>query len=175
MLLDRICVYLIAAFYKSRAMKPNTYTKMYVHCVFSPKGKRSLLVDSIRDRVHKYIYGIIKEKKCYPVAINGTKDHIHILFGFGPTICISELIRDIKRSSALFINDEIGSYLRFRWQEGFGAFTVGHRELDHVFKYIVNQEEHHRKKNFSDEYFEFLNDNEIDYCNDYLFEFYDED
>ena len=130
----------ICCILKSRAMKPNTYTKLYAHCVFTPKGKASLLSDSIRDRVHKYIYGIIKEKKCYPVIINGTKDHIHILVGFPPTINISELVRDIKRSSAMFINNEVRSYLKFNWQEGFGAFTVGYRELDHVYKYILNQE-----------------------------------
>jgi putative transposase len=162
-------------FLKFTKMKPITYTKLYAHCVFTPKGKCSLLTGSIRDRVHKYIYGIIKEKKCNPVAINGTKDHIHILFGFGPTISISALVRDIKRSSAMFINNEIQSYLKFSWQEGFGAFTVGHRELDSVYKYILNQKEHHKEKNFKNEYFQMLTDHEIEYNNDYLFEFYDED
>ena len=156
-------------------MKPNTYTRLYAHCVFTPKGKSSLLTDSLRDRVHKYIYGIIKEKKCYPVAINGTKDHIHILVGFGPTISISDLVRDIKRSSTLFINNEVKFYYKFSWQEGFGAFTVGYRELDHVYKYILNQEKHHQEKNFRNEYFQILTDHGVDYNNDYLFEFYDED
>lgn len=154
-------------------MKPNTYSKLYVHCVFTPRGKSSLLTDSIRNRVHKYIYGIISEKKCYPVAINGTEDHIHILVGFPPTICISDLIRDIKRSSSMFINNEVKSYIKFSWQEGFGAFTVGYRELDHVYKYILNQEEHHRVKKFRDEYFQILNENGVEYNNDYVFEFYD--
>jgi putative transposase len=156
-------------------MKPNTYTKLYAHCVFTPKGRNSLLNDSIRDRIHKYIYGIIREKKCYPVAINGTKDHVHILFGFGPTICISDLIRDIKRSSALFINNGVHSYLKFSWQEGFGAFTVGYRELDQIYKYILHQEEHHKGKKFREEYFQILNENGIEFKDDYLFEFYDED
>jgi len=80
-------------------MKPNTYTKLYVHCVFTPKGRTSLLTDSIRDRVHRYIYGTVKEKKCYPVVINGTKDHVHILLGFGPTVCISDLIRPMTALS----------------------------------------------------------------------------
>ncbi len=154
-------------------MKPNTYSKLYVHCVFTPRGKSSLLTDSIRNRVHKYIYGIISEKKCYPVAINGTEDHIHILIGFPPTICISDLIRDIKRSSSMFINNEVKSYIKFSWQEGFGAFTVGYRELDRVYKYILNQEEHHRVKKFRDEYFQILNENGVEYSNDYVFEFYD--
>jgi REP element-mobilizing transposase RayT len=83
-------------------MKPNTYTKLYAHAVFSPKGRQSLLTDPIREKVHKYIYGILHEQKCYPVAINGTKDHVHILFGFPPALPISEIIRDIKRSSSLF-------------------------------------------------------------------------
>ena len=156
-------------------MKPNTYTKLYPHCVFTPKGKASLLTDSIRDRVHKYVYGIIKEKKCYPVAINGTKDHIHILVGFPPTVNICDLIRDIKRSSAMFINNEVHSWLKFSWQEGFGAFTVSYRELNLVYKYILNQEEHHKKKNFQGEYLQILNENGVEYNNDYLFEFYDQD
>ncbi|MBW6502268.1 MAG: IS200/IS605 family transposase [Bacteroidales bacterium] len=156
-------------------MKPNTYTKLYAHCVFTPKGRHSLLTDSIRDRVHKYIYGIIKEKKCFPVAINGTKDHIHILIGFVPTTCISDLLRDIKRSSAMFINNEVKSYLKFSWQEGFGAFTVGYRELDNVYKYILNQEEHHKVKKFRDEYSHLLKEHGMDYRDEHLFEFYDEE
>ena len=155
-------------------MKPNTYTKLYVHCIFTPKGRCSLLTDSLREKVHKYIYGIIKEKKCFPVAINGTKDHIHLLIGFPPTISISDLVRDIKRSSALFINNSGNSSSRFSWQEGFGGFTVGYRELDNVYKYILNQEEHHKSKSFLDEYIETLKNQDIEYNNDYLFEFYEE-
>jgi putative transposase len=144
-------------------MKPNTYTKLYAHIVFSTKGKDLLLSDSIRTTVHKYIYGIIVEKKCYPVAI-----------GFLPTIAISDLVRDIKRSSSLFINDKIKSYLKFNWQEGFGAFTVGYRELDHVCKYIQNQESHHLKISFKNEYMCILKEEGIEFNNDYLFEFYED-
>ena len=113
-------------------MKPNSYTKLYVHCIFTPKGRESMLSDSVRDNIHKYIYGVIKGKKCFPVAINGMKDHIHLLIGFNPMISISDLIRDIKRSSAMFINEQSKSYYKFKWQEGFGAFTVGFRDLDRV-------------------------------------------
>jgi len=156
-------------------MKPNTYTKLYCHCVFTPKGRESLLTDSIRDKVNKYIYGIIIAKNCFPVIINGTKDHIHILIGFNPLISISDLIRDIKRSSAMFINEQFKSYLKFRWQEGYGAFTVGYRDLDSVFKYISNQEEHHRKKSFKEEYIQTLVDEGINYNPEFLFEFYNND
>ncbi len=154
-------------------MKPNTFTKLYVHCIFTPKGRESLLTNSIREKVHKYIYGIIVEKKCYPVAINGTKDHIHLLIGFPPTIAISDLIRDIKRSSTLFTNDQRKTYLKFKWQESFGGFTVGYRELDHVYKYILNQETHHSKTTFRNEYVKILNDEGVKFNSEYLFEFYE--
>jgi len=153
-------------------MKPNTYSKLYAHMVFTPMGRTSLLTDSIRAITHKYIYGIIIEKKCFPVAINGTRDHIHILAGFPPTIAISDLVRDIKRSSSLFINERKRSYLKFRWQEGFAAFTVGYRELDMVYKYILNQEEHHLKNSFRNEYMGMLEEQGIEFKNEYLFEFY---
>ena len=155
-------------------MKPNTYSKLYAHIVFTPKGRASMLTDPIRTITQKYIYGIIVEKKCYPVAINGTADHIHILVGFPPTIAISDLVRDIKRSSSLFINERRKSYLKFRWQEGFGAFTVGYRELDKIYNYILNQQEHHSKKSFKEEYMLMLKEEAIEFENDFLFEFYDD-
>ncbi len=155
-------------------MKPNTYSKLYAHIVFTPKGRASLLTDPIRTLIHKYIYGIIVEKKCYPLAINGTKDHVHILVGFPPTIAISDLIRDIKRSSSLFINERKKSYLKFTWQEGFGAFTVGYRELDVIYKYILNQEEHHLRNGFKNEYLRMLKDEGIEFNDEFLFEFFDD-
>ena len=161
-------------FLKTRAMKPNTYCKLYAHLVFTPRGRTSLLTDSIRENVHKYIYGIIIEKKCYPVAINGTKDHIHILVGFTPTIAISDLVRDIKRSSSIFINNNKKSFLKFNWQEGFGAFSIGFRDLDRVYNYILNQEEHHSKNSFKNEFISLLNEEMIDFNNDYLFDFYED-
>jgi putative transposase len=156
-------------------MKPNTYTKLYVHIVFTPKGRLFLLKEPIRTSVHKYIYGTIVKKKCYPVAINGTADHIHILAGFPPTLNIDDLTRDIKRSSSLFINERFRSDFRFSWQEGYGAFTVGYRELDKVYHYILNQETHHLSISFKDEYMQTLNDEGIEFKNEYLFEFYEND
>lgn len=155
-------------------MKPNTYSKLYAHIVFSPKGRTSLLTDSIRQITHKYIYGIITGKRCFPVAINGTKDHVHILLGFPPTVTISDLVRDIKRSSSIFINERKKSYLKFRWQEGFAAFTVGYREVDRVYKYILNQEQHHSGNSFMNEYMEMLKEEGIEFNDDFLFEFYDD-
>jgi putative transposase len=156
-------------------MKANTYTKLYAHCIFTPKGRHSLLIEPIRENIHKYIYGVIKGIKCYPIAINGTIDHIHILVGFNPTLSISDLVRDVKRSSSLYINENHLLPNKFSWQEGFGAFTVGYRELEHVYQYVLNQEAHHSKDSFREEYFKILASEGIDFNSDYLFEFYDED
>jgi putative transposase len=156
-------------------MKPNTYTKLYVHCVFTPKGRHSKLKESIRENVHKYIYGIIKAKNCYPIAINGTSDHIHILIGFCPSISVENLVRDIKRSSSIYINTNKLLEARFGWQEGYGAFTVGYPELDRVYKYILNQQTHHLTGNFKEEYIELLINEGIDFSHEHLYEFYDED
>ena len=155
-------------------MKPNTYTKLYAHCVFTPKGRHSLLKEPIQEKVHKYIYGIIKGKNCNPIAINGTEDHIHILVGFCPSLSIEDLVRDIKRSSSLYVNANhlLGS--KFSWQEGYGAFTVGYRELDIVYKYILNQKTHHLKEGFKEEYWGILTENGVDFNTEHLYEFYDE-
>jgi putative transposase len=153
-------------------MKPNTYTKLYAHCIFTPKGRQSLLTEPIRTNIHKYIYGIILGLKCNPIAINGTNDHIHVLVGFCPTLSISDLLRDIKRSSALHINSNRFFPYSFSWQEGYGAFTVGYRELDNIYHYILNQENHHSKGSFRDEYLKILTEEGVDYNPEYLFEFY---
>ncbi len=154
-------------------MKPNTYTKLYAHCVFTPKGRHSMLEDPIRENVHKYIYGIIKGLNCNPIAINGTEDHIHILVGFCPSISIENLVRDIKRSSSIYINGAHILTAKFSWQEGYGAFTVGYRDLDNVYKYVLNQQTHHLNGRFKEEYLELLTKQGVDFDREYLYEFYD--
>jgi putative transposase len=153
-------------------MKPNTFTKLYAHCVFTPKGRGSLMVEPIREKIQKYIYGVIKTKKCNPIAINGMDDHLHILVGFIPTLAIADLMRDIKRSSAIFINENHLVRYRFSWQEGYGAFTVGYRELNNVYQYILNQQNHHVKETFKVEYQQLLSDEGVENFKEYLFEFY---
>jgi len=154
-------------------MKPDTYTKLYSHCIFTPRGRESLLVDSIREQVHKYIYGTIKGMNCYPVAINGTIDHIHILTGFPPPLSIEIFVRDVKRSSALFINSNRLLPYKFNWQQGYAAFTVGYRDLDRVYHYVLNQQIHHQKQSFKEEYLQNLIEEGVEFKNEYLCEFYD--
>lgn len=156
-------------------MKPNTFTKLYAHCVFTPKGRESLMKDQVREKIQKYIFGILEEKNCKPIAINGMADHIHLLFGFIPTISISDLMRDVKRSSALYVNANQIIQYHFSWQEGYGAFTVGYRELDKVFHYIQDQKKHHANQTFKNEFKGILSDEGIKSNEEYLFEFYDPD
>ena len=148
----------------------NTYCKIYLHVVFSVRGRRNLIHKSWKDELHKYITGIVngKEQKVY--AIGGMEDHIHILLSIKPTIAVSDLIRDIKANSSKWINERGFAIGQFQWQEGFGAFSQAHAQLDSVIAYINNQEQHHKRKTFKEEYLEFLQNFNVDYDEKYLFD-----
>jgi REP element-mobilizing transposase RayT len=123
--------------------------------------------------VYKYIVGIIKGKNQKPIIVNGVIDHIHIFVGLKPGMNISELIRDIKNNSAKFINDQKYVKGKFSWQDGYGAFSYAHSQIDDVYQYILKQEEHHRVKTFKDEYLDFLNKFEIEFNEKFLFDWVD--
>ncbi len=126
-----------------------------------------------KEELHKYITGIVQNRKHKLLAINSMPDHIHIFFGLKPDMSISELIRDIKSASSGLISDKQWTKSKFNWQEGFGAFSYSHSQIDNVVKYILNQEEHHKSKTFKEEYLEFLDKFAIEYDEKYLFEFYE--
>lgn len=148
----------------------NTYTQIYIHIVFSVKGRQSLIQKSWKEELHKYICGIVsgKEQKVY--AIGGIADHIHILVSIKPNIVISDLVRDIKAHSSKWINEKRFVKGKFQWQEGFGAFSYAQSQLDTVIAYVNNQELHHQKKSFRDEYMELLQKFDITFDEKYLFE-----
>jgi len=152
----------------------NTYTQLYVHIIFSPKGRQNLIHTPIKTKVHKYITGIIKNKGQKLMIINGMPDHIHILIGFSPEISLSDLIGIIKSNSTNFINDQKLVPGKFSWQRGFGAFTYSKSQVPIVIKYIQNQEKHHKRKSFKEEYLELLEKFGVNYKDEYLFEWYDE-
>ena len=104
------------------------------------------------------------------IAINGMPNHIHIFIGMKPSCCLSDLVREIKKASTVFIKEKKLSKYKFTWQVGFGAFSYSHSHIDRVAKYVMNQKEHHRKKTFKEEYHEFLKEFEIEYKDEYLFE-----
>ncbi len=154
-------------------MKPGTFTQMYVHLVFAVQNRENILSKNIRSGIFEYISGIVKDLKHKSIIVNGVQDHIHILLGLNPTKSISDTVHDIKRGSSLFINSKRLVPGRFAWQEGYGAFTYSRSQIEGVYNYILNQESHHRKRSFREEYLSILNKFEIDYNPLFLFEFYE--
>ena len=150
-----------------------TFSQIYIQVVFTVKGWENLIGKEWKDELHKYIAGIIKGKEQKPIIVNGMPDHIHAFVGLRPAMAISDLVRDIKNNSSNFINEKRLVKGRFSWQEGYGAFSYSHSHIQNVYDYILNQEEHHRKKTFREEYIEFLKRFEIEYNERYLFEWYE--
>lgn len=148
----------------------STYSQIYIQVVFAVKGRESLISTSWEDELYKYTTGIITNKGQKLLAINGMPDHIHILISMKPSCCLSDLVREIKKSTNEFIKEKKFTRLNFQWQEGYGAFSYSHSALDNVIAYIGNQKEHHKKKSFKEEYIEFLNKFKIEYKDEYLFE-----
>jgi len=155
-------------------MKPGTFTQMYVQLVFAVKNRDAVLNNEIRNRICEYIGGIISGLKHKSLIVNGTSNHVHILFGLNPSISVSDTVHDIKRSSSLFINNERLCRYRFSWQEGYGGFTYSHSQINDVYNYILNQESHHKKRTFREEYIDILIKSEIEFDQQFLFDFWDD-
>lgn len=150
-----------------------TFSQLYIQIVFAVKGRQNLIQKEWSEELYKYIAGIIKGKNQKPIIVNGMPDHIHIFVGLRPAMAIADLVRDIKSNSSNFINEKEWIRGKFSWQEGYGAFSYSHSQIRDVYNYILKQEEKHRRKTFKDEYFEFLENFEIEYDEKYLFEWYD--
>lgn len=147
----------------------NTYSQIHLHIIFAVKYRQSIIHNSWKDELYRYISGIVQHNKHKMIAINGMPDHIHLLIGMRPTQSISELLQDIKGSSSKWINEKKFIKSRFEWQEGYGVFSYGKSQIKNVINYIENQEEHHREKTFREEYLEFLKIFEIDFDEKYIF------
>jgi REP element-mobilizing transposase RayT len=150
---------------------PNTYSQIYIQIVFAVKGRKHFIKEFIREEVQKYITGIVSNKGQKVLAIYSMPDHIHILVSMSPDCKISDLVRDIKANSSSFVQEKL-SMSSFRWQEGYGAFSYAKSQIDNVVNYILNQQNHHKQKTFKEEYVDFLNNLDIIYKEEYLFEFY---
>ena len=147
-----------------------TFSQLYIQVVFAVKGRENLLQKPWREEVFKYMSGIIKGKNQKPIIVNGVTDHVHLFIGLKPSMPLSDLIRDVKNNATNFINENKFLKGKFSWQEGYGAFSYSHSQLDTVYQYILNQEEHHKKKTFKEEYLDFLQKFEIEYDERYLFD-----
>ena len=150
-----------------------TFSQIYLQIIFAVKSRQNLLHESWRQEIFKYMAGIIKEKKQKPIIVNGISDHVHLFVGLKPSMCISDLVRDIKSNTTNFINDKKILGNKFSWQEGYGVFSYAHSQINTVYHYVENQEEHHRKKSFREEYIDFLEKFQIEYKEKYLFDWID--
>ncbi len=148
----------------------DTYSQIYIQTVFAVQNRNALIQPNWEADLYKYITGTIQNKGQKLLAINGTSNHIHIFIGMEPNCCLSDLIREVKKSSNSFISEQKFTPHKFNWQSGFGAFSYGHSQIDDVIKYIENQKTHHRKKTFQEEYLAFLKAFDIEFKADYLFE-----
>ena len=151
---------------------PNTYTQIYIQAVFAVEGRQNLIRKENKEELHKYITGIIQNHRHKLIAINSMPDHLHVLIGLKPSMALSNLIQEVKADSTNFINRKRWVAGRFNWQEGYGAFSYGHSQLSTIIRYIQNQEKHHAKKTFREEYFAFLKNFEVPHDEKYVFEFY---
>jgi REP element-mobilizing transposase RayT len=147
----------------------DSYSQIYIQIIFAVQNRRALINASWEKELYKYISGIVKNKGQKMLAINGTSDHIHIFIGMKPNCNLSDLIREIKKSSNKFIKEKKFTQYKFNWQEGFGAFSYSQSHIDKVIHYILHQKDHHRKKTFREEYIEFLEKFEVDFNEIYLF------
>lgn len=151
---------------------PNTYTQIYIQAVFAAEGRQNLIRREHKEELHKYITGIVQNHRHKLIAINSMPDHLHMLIGLKPSMALSDLIQEVKADSTNFINRKRWVAGKFNWQEGYGAFSYGHSQLNTIIRYIQNQEKHHAKKTFREEYFSFLKKFEVPHDEKYVFEFY---
>lgn len=148
----------------------NTYHQVYIQAVFAVKYRAAVLDKEWRASVFSVIGNLINETGCKTIIVNGVEDHVHCFFGLKPTVSISELMKIVKAKSSKYINDNRFLLNRFEWQEGYGAFSYSHKQLDSVFNYIKNQEKHHAETTFQDEYLATLKNFNIQYSESYVFE-----
>ena len=151
-----------------------TFSQIYIQAVFAVEGRANLLQKPWREDVFKYMAGIIKGKNQKPIIVNGVANHVHLFIGLKPSMALSDLVRDIKNNTSNFINSQKFVQGKFSWQEGFGSFSYAHSQIEQVYQYILNQEEHHHKKTFKEEYLDFLKKYEIAYEEKYLFNWNEE-
>ena len=150
----------------------NTYTQCYFHLVFAVKNRDALIKKAWKDELGKYITGIVQNHRHKMLAIGSMPDHLHILIGYNLNQMIPDLVEEIKTSSNSWIKGKRLSKFKFEWQKGYGAFTHSYAQIDTVVKYILSQEEHHKTKPFKEEYLGMLLENNIEFKEEYLFEFF---
>lgn len=148
----------------------NTYHQIYIQAVFAVKYRKAIIDKTWQKDLFGVIGNLINETGCKTIIVNGVEDHVHCFLGLKPTIAVSELMKTVKAKSSKFINDHSLTNQRFEWQEGYGVFSYSQSQIDVVYKYIQNQEEHHKKQTFKEEYLSFLQKFKVPYDERYIFE-----
>lgn len=147
----------------------STYTQILYQIVFSTKNREKTLIEPGRERLYRYITGVLKNNHCHLYRINGVEDHLHIATHIHPSIAVSNLVKDIKLSSSNFIKEEKIFPEFTGWQVGYGAFTYSISAKEKLIEYIINQKEHHKQITFEEEYIKLLQEHNIDFDERYLF------
>jgi REP element-mobilizing transposase RayT len=146
---------------------PSTHTSLLYHLIFATKNREPMIAAAWRARLHEYLGGVVSGLGGAPQGIGGVSDHVHLLVGLKPTHCLSDFMRELKKSSSVWIGETVGA-TPFRWQEGYAAFTVSASAREEVQRNIARQEEHHRTRSFREELVEFLKKSGVDYDERYL-------
>ncbi|MBD3386445.1 IS200/IS605 family transposase [candidate division KSB1 bacterium] len=147
----------------------NTFTQLYIQFVFAVQNRESLIQSKWKIELYKYITGIIQNHKHKLIAINGMPNHLHVFIEYKPHQPIPALLQFIKGCSSTWINRRGFTNKAFNWQKGYGAFSYSHSHIDNVVQYILNQEKHHKKQTFKEEYIQLLERFNIDYNEQYIF------
>ncbi len=148
----------------------NSYHQIYLQTVFVVKYRKAVIDKVWSGQLYAVIGNLINETTCKTIIVNGVEDHVHCFMGLKPVVSVSELMKTVKAKSSKYINDHSLTKSHFEWQDGYGVFSYGQSQVDRVYKYIQNQEAHHKKQSFRDEYLEFLKKFKIEYDEKYIFQ-----
>jgi putative transposase len=148
----------------------NTYHQIYLQTVFAVKYRNAVIDKAWKETLLGVIGNLINETGCKTIIANGVEDHVHCFLGLKPVVSVSELMQTVKAKSSKYINDHKLTKERFEWQGGYGVFSYSQSAVDSVYKYIQNQEVHHKKQTFRDEYLDFLKKFKVEYDEQYIFQ-----
>jgi putative transposase len=149
---------------------PQSLSRVLVHLIFSTKNREPVLVPEIRTELQAYLAGVLREEQCPALQVGGVADHVHLLFGLSRTLAVAQVVEQVKTSSSKWIKPKGAAFAEFHWQAGYGAFSVSQSNAAAVAQYIRNQEEHHRKLTFQEEYRRFLKRYQVDYDERYVWD-----
>ena len=149
---------------------PQSLSKIYLHLIFSTKDRAPIIIEQIRDPLHRYMATVLKNIGCHANLINSVEDHVHLLFELGRTVAVSKVVEDVKKSSSKWIKTQPGGAGNFSWQNGYGAFSLSYSNIEAVRGYVARQREHHRRRTFQDELRTLLEKHGVEYDERYIWD-----